>query len=175
MTRPINLHIPYCIFKYIMYLQIETPRAIYLYQGHFAWCSRKKGKAVQTTTTVKLQCHCMSLRHHLLGMLPQVVPPHLTTIAVFFQLLTQIMTNWMAGEGKNTQEPPTWTTGAQGTGHSTNFIPWVCWRWYDPNRRGTAPQLQQKMAMGMRKSDSGRILQLSNWTEIDEAMLTKLP
>jgi hypothetical protein len=31
------------------------------------------------------------------------------------------------------------------------------------------------MAMGMRKSDCSRILQLFNWTEIDEATLTELP
>jgi hypothetical protein len=35
---------------------------------------------------------------------------------------------------------------------------------------------QQKMAVGrMRKCDANRILQLFNWTKIDEAMLTKLP
>jgi hypothetical protein len=44
-----------------------------------------------------------------------------------------------------------------------------------PNRRGTVSQLQQKMAMGMRKCDADRILRLFNWTEIDEAMLTQLP
>jgi hypothetical protein len=44
-----------------------------------------------------------------------------------------------------------------------------------PNRRGTvSSQLQQKMAMGMRKCDADRILPLFNWTEIDEAMLTQL-
>jgi hypothetical protein len=31
------------------------------------------------------------------------------------------------------------------------------------------------IAMGMRKSDCSRIIQLFNWTEIDEAMLTQLP
>jgi hypothetical protein len=40
-----------------------------------------------------------------------------------------------------------------------------------PNRRGIVSQLQQKMAMGMRKCDADRILRLFNWTEIDEAML----
>jgi hypothetical protein len=44
-----------------------------------------------------------------------------------------------------------------------------------PNKRGTVSQLQQKMAMGMRKCDVDRILQLFNWTEIDEAMLTQIP
>ena len=36
-------------------------------------------------------------------------------------------------------------------------------------------QLQQKMAMGMRKSDCSRSLRLFNWTEINETMLAKLP
>jgi hypothetical protein len=43
-----------------------------------------------------------------------------------------------------------------------------------PNRRGTVCQLQQKLAMGMRKCDVERIMRLFNWTEIDEAMLTQL-
>ena len=46
-------------------------RAIHLYQGHFVWCSRTKALAVQTTTILKLQCHCMSLYHHQTGVLPQ--------------------------------------------------------------------------------------------------------
>jgi hypothetical protein len=44
-----------------------------------------------------------------------------------------------------------------------------------PNRTGTVSQLQQKMAMGMRKCDADRILWIFNWTEIDEAMLKQLP
>jgi hypothetical protein len=31
------------------------------------------------------------------------------------------------------------------------------------------------MAMGMRKCDADKILQLFNWTEIDEAKLTQIP
>jgi hypothetical protein len=38
------------------------------------------------------------------------------------------------------------------------------------NRRRTVSQLQQRIA-----TDCSRIIQLFNWTEIDEAMLTQLP
>jgi hypothetical protein len=44
-----------------------------------------------------------------------------------------------------------------------------------PHRRGTVSQLQQRMAMGMRKCDTDRIFPIFNWTEIDEAMLTQSP
>ena len=43
-----------------------------------------------------------------------------------------------------------------------------------PNRRGTFQQLQQRSALGIKKTDRSRILELFQWSEIDEAHLSKL-
>jgi hypothetical protein len=44
-----------------------------------------------------------------------------------------------------------------------------------PPTEGALCLTSNKMAVGMRKCDAGRILRLFNWTEIDEALLTQLP
>ena len=43
-----------------------------------------------------------------------------------------------------------------------------------PNKRGTFQQLEQRLGLGMKKSDRSKVLQLFQWTEIDEAHLNSL-
>jgi hypothetical protein len=166
------------------------------------WCSRTKVTAVQITNSSKLHCHGM---HHQVGMptttkikhnctsLPQIIwywyigtrhDIHCNLNGCYLSLDTvrgdPICSDFQKSDkeedGNNTWEPPTWLMEMQRTGHSTNFTPMSLLEMrMRPPTEGALCLTSNKMAVGMRKCDAGRILRLFNWTEIDEALLTQLP